>query len=112
MLADHGIEYSYREYRKDPLDVAELESLFTKLGAEPRELLRPRDKAFKELALTGDEPRERLLELMAEHPTLLQRPIAVTAAIPAEIRYGSRVAVRICSWLPRSTTWTSAICWK
>ena len=79
MLEHQGIDYRYREYRNDPLSTAELRALFKKLGREPRELLRTRDRAFKELELTGDESGSRLIALMAEHPTLLQRPIGVTA---------------------------------
>ena len=36
-----------------------------------------KDAAFTKLGLTGEEPEERLIELMARHPTLLQRPIGV-----------------------------------
>lgn len=78
MLNEHGIEFEYREYRKDPLSVDELRAVLEKLGLEPHDVLRRNDRAAKELGLTGDEPAERLLELMAEHPTLLQRPIGVT----------------------------------
>jgi len=43
----------------------------------PVQVLRKNDKAYKENGLTGDEPDERLIDLMAQHPTLLQRPIGV-----------------------------------
>ena len=77
MLDERGIEYRYREYTEEPLTQAELKALFPKLGVEPRELLRKNDKAYKELGLTGDEPKSKLIPLMAKHPTLLQRPIGV-----------------------------------
>ena len=77
MLEEHGVEYRYREYKKEPLDEAELRELFARLGMSPRELLRRRDKAFRELGLTGEESEERLIGLMAGHPTLLERPIGV-----------------------------------
>lgn len=77
MLEDHGIDYRYREYRKEPLDEAELRRLFDLLGMEPAELLRKRDKANQELGLTGNEPADELIRRMAEHPTLLQRPIGI-----------------------------------
>ena len=77
MLEEHGVEYRYREYKKEPLDETELRALFRKLGKSPRDLLRRRDKAYRELQLTGDEPDDRLIELMASHPTLLERPIGV-----------------------------------
>ncbi len=55
----------------------ELRAVFAKLGKTPHDLLRRRDKAYRELGLTGDEPDDRLIRLMAEHPTLLERPIGV-----------------------------------
>ena len=77
MLDDRGIEYTYREYRKDPLSAKEIRAVLKKLGVRAKDVLRPRDKAFQELGLTGDESDATLVPLMAEHPTLLQRPIAV-----------------------------------
>ena len=75
MLKDAGIEHTYREYTEDPLSVAELRDVFGKLGLRPKDLLRARDA--KPLGVTGDESDAALMKLMAEHPTLLQRPIGV-----------------------------------
>ncbi|ANM29572.1 hypothetical protein ABI59_08260 [Acidobacteria bacterium Mor1] len=77
MLDEHGIEYRYREYRKEPLSATEIRSVLKKLGLKVHDVLRKNDKAFKELRLRGDEPASKLIPLMAEHPTLLQRPIGV-----------------------------------
>ena len=77
MLDEHGAEYRYREYTREPLTKAELKRLFTKLGVEPAALLRKKDAANKALGLTGDESKATLIAHMAEHPTLLQRPIVV-----------------------------------
>ena len=78
MLDEKGIEYRYRDYRKEPLSVAELEHVLGLLGVPASTFLRRRDKAFKELQLTGDEPDDVLIEAMSRHPTLLERPIGVT----------------------------------
>ena len=77
MLEDEGVPYRYREYRKEPLSTTELRKLFKQLGVGPKALLRTRDRAFGELGLTGDESDTKLTELMAKHPTLLQRPIGI-----------------------------------
>lgn len=77
MLDEKGIEYRYRDYRKEPLSVTEIERVLRLLGMPAGAVLRRRDKAFKELALTGDEPDSALAEAMSAHPTLLQRPIGV-----------------------------------
>ncbi len=79
MLDERGVAYRYRDYKKQPLDVTELRALFAKLRLSPRDLLRRRDRAFRELGLTGDEPDDRLIESMVAHPTLLERPIGVLA---------------------------------
>ncbi len=47
------------------------------LGVGPKDVLRRNDRAFKEFGLTGDEDDDALIDLMAEHPTLLQRPIGL-----------------------------------
>ena len=77
MLDEKGIPFEYREYRREPLSVGEIRELLDMLGAAPRDLLRSRDRAFKELGLTGAEEDDRLIALMAENPTLLERPIGV-----------------------------------
>ncbi len=77
MLTDRGIEFSYRDYRKEPLSREELRSLLAALGVGPGEVLRTRDRSYRKLALTGAESPEELIEAMATHPTLLQRPIGL-----------------------------------
>jgi len=77
LLDEHGLEYRYREYTKEPLTAAELKKVLKKLGVGPKAVLRKNDKAYKENALTGDESDAALIKLMAEFPTLLQRPIGV-----------------------------------
>ena len=79
MLEDHGVGYEYRDYRKDPLSEGELRELLVLLDARPADVLRKRDRAYRELSLTGDEPDGVLLSHMAAHPTLLARPIGRTA---------------------------------
>ena len=77
MLDEQKVPYRYREYRTEPLSVAEIRAVLKKLGLGPKEVLRTRDRAFKEAGLTGEESDRELIERMAEHPTLLERPIGV-----------------------------------
>jgi arsenate reductase len=77
LLEEKGIEYRYRDYVKNPLTEAEIRDLLARLGLRPRDVLRAKDPAFRELGLTGDEPDAQLIAAMARHPTLLQRPIGV-----------------------------------
>ena len=75
MLNEKGIPYDYREYREDPLSKKEIRDVLSKLGLTARDVLRRNDRAYKEAGLTGDETDAQLIAAMAEHPTLLQRPI-------------------------------------
>jgi arsenate reductase len=77
LLKKKKVEYRYREYTEEPLSKKEIESVLGMLGVEPAEVLRKNDAAYKTLGLTGKEPKAKLVALMAEHPTLLQRPIAI-----------------------------------
>ena len=77
MLDEHDVPYRYREYTREPLSAAEIRRVLKLLGAGPKDVLRKRDRAYKDLGLTGDETDAVLIAHMAEHPTLLERPIGV-----------------------------------
>ena len=76
-MKEKGIEYNYREYVEDPLSEDEIRAVFKKLGLKAKDVIRSREKIFKEMELTGEEPDEILIPLMAKYPTLLQRPIGI-----------------------------------
>jgi arsenate reductase (glutaredoxin) len=77
LLDENNIEYTYREYKKNPLTLEELQDMCRKLGEPANTLLRKRDKVYKELSLSGTEDDATLLPLFVKHPTLMQRPIFI-----------------------------------
>lgn len=77
MLEENDVEYEYRDYKKDPLTEAEIQSVLVSLGVGPRDVLRRRDRAFRDLGLTGTENEDELIASMVSHPTLLERPIGI-----------------------------------
>lgn len=77
LLEEKGIEHTTREYTEEPLSEKEIRDVLAKLDVRPRDILRSHDPAYREHGLTGDEPDDRLIELMAAHPGLVQRPIAI-----------------------------------
>ena len=77
MLDERGVDYRYREYTKEPLSEDEIRRVLELLEIGPKTVLRKNDKAYKELGLSGDEDAAVLIAHMAQHPTLLQRPIGV-----------------------------------
>ncbi len=77
LLREHGVEFEDVNYFIKPLSAAKIAELLDKMGIAPRELLRTKDPLYKELALKDSEHSDlALIELMAEHPGLIQRPIA------------------------------------
>ena len=77
MLEQQGIGFNYRDYRSEPLTAAEIRRVLSLLQVEPKDVLRRRDRAFRELRLSGNEDKSTLIAHMAAHPTLLERPIGV-----------------------------------
>jgi arsenate reductase len=75
LLNEHSVDFTYREYTREPLDEAELRAVLAKLGVGPRAVLRGRDA--KKAGLSGQESDDALIALMAQNPRLLQRPIGV-----------------------------------
>ncbi|GAB4356599.1 MAG: arsenate reductase (glutaredoxin) [Methylohalobius crimeensis] len=78
LLRERGIEPKIVEYLKTPPSREELEDILTKLNLEPRDLMRKKEKPYRELALDNPElGREALISAMLEHPILIERPIVV-----------------------------------
>jgi arsenate reductase len=79
LLAERGVEYEGVEYHRTGLDEATIRELLAKSGLGPRDVLRMREPLVEELGLLeGDGVSDdELIAVMAEHPRLLQRPIAV-----------------------------------
>ena len=79
LLEERGIEYEGVEYHETGLDEATIRDLLAKSGLRPRDILRVREPLVAQLGLLeGDGASDdELIAAMAEHPRLMQRPIAV-----------------------------------
>jgi arsenate reductase len=78
LLRNEGIEPQIVEYLKTPPDTPTLDRLLQMLDMEPRELMRKKEKEYKENGL--DDPnlsRDVLIAAMVAHPKLIERPIVV-----------------------------------
>ena len=81
LLNERGLEVEIVEYLKSPPDAATLAGLLDGLGLDPRQLMRKKEAAYKELGL--DDPaldRAALIAAMVENPVLIERPIVVAGA--------------------------------
>lgn len=78
LLKEQGIEPEVIEYLKTPPGADELDDILSKLGMEPRELMRKKETEYKANGL--DDPaldRQALINGMVNHPILIERPIVL-----------------------------------
>lgn len=65
------------DYQKQPLSRDELKALIAKMGVSVRDVVREKEPVFTSLHLENASDDE-LLDAMASHPILLNRPIVVS----------------------------------
>jgi arsenate reductase len=76
LLQARGIQPAVVDYQKNPPVAGEIERALELLGKNPRELMRKGEDVYAELGL--DDPkltRKQLVDAMAKHPILIERPI-------------------------------------
>ena len=76
LLRERGVEFDVIEYLKDPPGQAGLKRILDAIPDPPADLVR-KDKRFEELGLNADDytTRDAVIELLLEHPELMQRPV-------------------------------------
>ncbi len=68
-----------RDFFKDPFSESELKKIVKMTGKKPSELIRKRDKMYKELDLENNKKTDsEMIKLMTKHPGLILRPIIIT----------------------------------
>lgn len=78
LLEARGVDAVYRDYQKAPPSRAELERLATLLGIDdPRKMMRSGEDLYRELGVDAAS-RDDVLDILAAHPQLLERPIVVS----------------------------------
>ena len=79
ILRESGCDVWIQEYLKQPPSRDELKRLYKRAGISPREGLRAKEPLAQELGLTRPEASDdQILDAMAEHPILIERPIVET----------------------------------
>ena len=78
LLLDRGIEPEIIEYLKTPPSNTRLKELLKLLGLQPRQLMRRKEKAYKEAGLGDDSlSSDQLILAMVDNPVLIERPIVL-----------------------------------
>ena len=78
ILRDKGADVEVIEYLQHPLSRDDFLRILDLLEGEPAELVR-KDKRFAELGLAeGDyQTRAQVIDVLLEHPELMQRPVII-----------------------------------
>ncbi|HEY6648211.1 MAG TPA: arsenate reductase (glutaredoxin) [Mycobacterium sp.] len=77
LLRDNGIEPEIVQYLKTPPTRVELVNMIKDAGIDVRKAVRKREALYDELGL-ADASDDELLDAMAEHPILIERPLVET----------------------------------
>jgi arsenate reductase len=77
LLKQRGVDPVLRRYLEDPPTPAELETLLGKLGLPPHAIARKKEDEYQILRLSESTPREEMIQALAKHPILIERPIFV-----------------------------------
>jgi arsenate reductase (glutaredoxin) len=77
LLAERGVLLRRVQYLDSPPSRAELEDVLVKLGTpDPRVLVRTGEALYTDLGL-ADAGRDALLDALAAHPQLIERPVVI-----------------------------------
>ena len=72
------IDVESRDFFKDPFTEIELKKIIKMTGKKPKELLRKRDKTYKEMNLEQNKKTDsEIIKLMVKYPGLILRPIII-----------------------------------
>jgi len=77
LLQENGIEPEIIRYRKNPLNQSEIKNLLQKLDMKAEELVRKKDKVYKQEFKDKTLSESEWIEAMANHPSLIERPVVV-----------------------------------
>ena len=80
-LKESGVNFEAVDYYLDPIPKSKLKELLKKMGISATELLRKKEPIYQELKLSEKKLSEdQIIDLMAKHPDLIQRPIVEKGA--------------------------------
>lgn len=77
LLEEKGADINVVRYLEETPTRDEIAALLTKLGVSVRELMRTKEELYKELGLASVNDEEKLIDALAQHPKLIERPILI-----------------------------------
>ena len=77
ILENSGVEFEIVKYLEVPPTFQQLEAIIEKLGINPIELIRKKEKLWIEKFKNNTFTPNELIEIMVSNPILIERPIVI-----------------------------------
>lgn len=77
LMEEKGEPFEIFKYLDTAPSREEIKELLSKLGISARELMRTKEDLYKELGLASVNDEEKLIDALADHPRLIERPILI-----------------------------------
>lgn len=77
LLSEKNGEVEVVKYLETAPSRSEIEVLLKKLGVSARELMRTKEDLYKELRVADIEDEHMLIDVLVDHPKLIERPILI-----------------------------------
>ncbi|UOE37119.1 arsenate reductase family protein [Chryseobacterium oryzae] len=80
-LDENGVQFEIIDIVKDPLTVLELKTILKKLNQPVENMVRKNEKLYLEKYAGKEFSEDEWLEILAENPSLIQRPILIKGSV-------------------------------
>ena len=77
LLEAEGVEPEVFRYLDEKPSSEQIKEVLKMMGVGPRDIMRTKEAAYRELGLKDVDDDEKLIEAMAENPKLIERPIVI-----------------------------------
>ena len=77
ILEENGVKAEVVKYLEETPSVETIKDVLKKLSISARELMRTKEDEYKALGLKDETDENKLIEAMASHPKLIERPIVI-----------------------------------
>lgn len=80
-LDENGIAFEIIDIINEPLSETELRTVLKKLHGPIKDLVRTNEKIFKEQFRDKELSDEDLIQMLLQHPELIQRPVIIKGSV-------------------------------
>ena len=72
-----NVDFEIVLYMKEGLDLNLLKSIITKIGINPKDMVRTQEKTWKENYRSKQYNNDEILKILNKHPNLIKRPLFI-----------------------------------